>query len=267
MNIQTKFQTCSHSSATSVYQTIQDLTSVKIISDKLCKALTTIGTVCVKHLNECFAEDDVRQMRKSSLEEMKIFLLRISQGKVSNNALDDCKVMEYVENNVDQGQDFVPLDNNEYNDQNKQQDSVTPLNIPQEEEIHEENINIENIPKVQEVTTTENPSSSPLQLKGSRSAEFIEIQSTSHTVIESVDNNKDEVVTSSPNIAITHDEHDSSKDTAEAGDEVSVDTVTKHAEEGERLQYIGGTGGGHRTASDITIVTVIAGVLFIVIRN
>ena len=108
MNIQTKFQSCSHSSATSVYQTIQDLTSVKIISDKLCKALTTIGTVCVKHLNECFAEDDVRQMRKSSLEEMKIFLLRISQGKVSNNALDDCKVMEYAEENVQNVFEKVP---------------------------------------------------------------------------------------------------------------------------------------------------------------
>ena len=81
MDIQTKFQTCSHSTATSVYQTIQDITSVKSISDKLCKALTTIGTVCVKHLNECFAEDDVRQMRKSHLEEMKTFLLRISQEK------------------------------------------------------------------------------------------------------------------------------------------------------------------------------------------
>ena len=193
---------------------------------------------------------------------MKIFLLRISQGKVSNNALDDCKVMEYVENNVENnvdqelGKDFVP-----------------PIIAPKEEEVHEENDIIENIPKVEEVTT-ENPLSSPLKLKGSKSVEFIENYSTSDTralltlePVEGVDNKKDEVVTSSPNIAITHDEHDSSKDTAEAGDEVSVDTVTKHAEEGERLQYIGGTGGGHTTASDITVVTVIAGVLFIVIRN
>merc|ERR1719206_1633613 len=61
--IQTMFQTCSHSTATSVYQTIQDITSVKIISHKLCKALTTIGTVCIKHLYQCFAEEDVKQMR------------------------------------------------------------------------------------------------------------------------------------------------------------------------------------------------------------
>ena len=104
MDVRTKFQTCSHSTATSVYQTIQDITSVKSISDKLYKALTTIGTVCVKHLYECFAEDDVRQMRKSHLEEMKKFLLRISQEKVTNNIFDDCKVMEYVDNEVDKDQ-------------------------------------------------------------------------------------------------------------------------------------------------------------------
>merc|ERR1719233_2103059 len=98
LEIQTKFQTCSHSTATSVYQTIQDITSVKIISHKLCKALTTIGTVCIKHLYQCFAEDDVKQMRKSHLEEMKTFLLRISEEKVTKNVFENCVVMEYVEN-------------------------------------------------------------------------------------------------------------------------------------------------------------------------
>ena len=114
MNIQTKFQTCSHSTATSVYQTIQDIISVKSISDKLCKALTTIGTVCVKHLNECFAEDDVRQMRKSHLEEMKSFLLRIVLGKVPRNALDNCKVVEIenvivdpIEYSYDEDDDYI----------------------------------------------------------------------------------------------------------------------------------------------------------------
>merc|ERR1711874_189306 len=98
LSIQTNIQTCSHSTAISVYEAIQDLTSVKIISHKLCKALTTIGTVCIKHLNECFAEDDIKQMRKSHLEEMKTFLLRISQEKVTGNVFENCKVMEYVEN-------------------------------------------------------------------------------------------------------------------------------------------------------------------------
>ena len=72
-------------------------------------ALTTIGTVCVKHLNECFAEDDVRQMRKSHLKEIKTFLLRISQEKVTNVAFGDCKVMEYVENEVDKDKDQIEI--------------------------------------------------------------------------------------------------------------------------------------------------------------
>ena len=72
-------------------------------------ALTTIGTVCVKHLNECFAEDGVRQMRKSHLEEIKTFLLRISQEKVTNVAFGDCKVMEYVENKMDKDKDQVDM--------------------------------------------------------------------------------------------------------------------------------------------------------------
>ena len=36
LQTQNKLQACSHSTATSVYQTIQDITSVKSISDKLC---------------------------------------------------------------------------------------------------------------------------------------------------------------------------------------------------------------------------------------
>merc|ERR1719320_824109 len=91
--IQTMFQTCSHSTATSVYQTIQEITSVKIISHKLCKALTTIGTVCIKHLYECFAEDDVKQMKR--------FLQRIVQGKLPGSALDNCKAVMIEEDSVD----------------------------------------------------------------------------------------------------------------------------------------------------------------------
>ena len=101
IQIQKRFQTCSHSTATSVYQTIQDITSVQIISLKLCKALTTIGTACIKHLYECFAEDDVKQMRKSHLEEMKRFLQRIVQGKLPGSALDNCEAVMIEEDSVD----------------------------------------------------------------------------------------------------------------------------------------------------------------------
>jgi hypothetical protein len=68
------------------------MTSVKIISDKLCNAFNIIGTVCVKHLSECFADDDARELSKLHLEEMKEFLLTIVLGKAPENALDNCKV-------------------------------------------------------------------------------------------------------------------------------------------------------------------------------
>ena len=95
--VQEKLQTCSHTISTGVYNDIQELNSPKKISAKLCKALSAIGTVCVKDLNQCFATEDLLQMRKSHLEEMKSFLLRISQDKVKNNALDDCKILDYTE--------------------------------------------------------------------------------------------------------------------------------------------------------------------------
>merc|ERR1711971_114717 len=97
-----KLGDCSHTISTEVYTNIQDLTSVSTISAKLCTALSAIGTVCVKDLKQCFATDDLLQMRKSHLDEMKSFLLRISQGKVSENALDNCKILDYTEHVEDQ---------------------------------------------------------------------------------------------------------------------------------------------------------------------
>jgi len=97
-----KLGECSHTISTEVYTDIQDLTSVSTISAKLCTAISAIGTVCVKDLKQCFATDDLLQMRKSHLEEMKSFLLRISQGKVSENALDNCKILDYTEHVEDQ---------------------------------------------------------------------------------------------------------------------------------------------------------------------
>ena len=62
--------------------------------------MSTIGTVCVKHLSECFADDDLSQMRRSHIEEMKKFFLGFSD-KVTSDALDNCKIMEYTENYED----------------------------------------------------------------------------------------------------------------------------------------------------------------------
>merc|ERR1712037_1066528 len=91
LEIQQSFQNCSHEISTAVYEASLQIESSKLLAGKLCKALTDIGTVCVKHLGECFARDDVIQMKKSSLAEMKDFLIRIVNGKVNEDALDDCK--------------------------------------------------------------------------------------------------------------------------------------------------------------------------------
>jgi len=91
LQIQQSFQNCSHEISTAVYEASLHIESSKLLAAKLCKALTDIGTVCVKHLRECFARDDVIQMKRSSLLEMKDFLIRIVNGKVEDDALDDCK--------------------------------------------------------------------------------------------------------------------------------------------------------------------------------
>ena len=69
---------------------------------------------------------------------MKTFLLIISQGKVTNNAFDNYKVMEYVEDEVenyivnDAGTEKVndshPADKKDYN----YQDFVPPVSTPKE---------------------------------------------------------------------------------------------------------------------------------------
>eukprot|EP00091_Calanus_sinicus_P025508 TRINITY_DN9771_c0_g1_i1.p1 TRINITY_DN9771_c0_g1~~TRINITY_DN9771_c0_g1_i1.p1 ORF type:complete len:208 (-),score=36.46 TRINITY_DN9771_c0_g1_i1:255-878(-) len=84
---QTQLHTCSHSASSQVFDAIQDLNSVKIISDKLCKALTTVGTVCFKHLQGCFTQDKVNAMRQNHLEQMKAFFLRISHDDAKTRVL------------------------------------------------------------------------------------------------------------------------------------------------------------------------------------
>merc|ERR1719317_1200466 len=161
--IQTMFQTCSHSTATSVYQTIQDITSVKIISHKLGKALTTIGTVCITHLYQCFAEEDVKQMRKSHLEEMKTFLLRISEEKVAEDVFENCVVMEYVESEEQELSNItvdkaVKSEEKEEGEDNKIEVKKNPENIVDIETTTEELIT-EQIKGARSVETTSTASS------------------------------------------------------------------------------------------------------------
>jgi len=162
--VQEKLQTCSHTISTGVYHDIQELESPKKISAKLCKALSAIGTVCVKDLNQCFATEDLLQMRKSHLEEMKSFLLRISQDKVKKTALDDCKILDYTED-VDNQQ--VDLDNEvmEVTEVDSDKDDTTTMATTS---------STTTTTSTTSTTSTSSTSEREFQVKGSRSAEFVE---------------------------------------------------------------------------------------------
>ena len=45
-----------------------DLEDTKIISDKLCNALRTIGTNCIKHMSECYNVEDYENTRRGHIE-------------------------------------------------------------------------------------------------------------------------------------------------------------------------------------------------------
>jgi len=160
--VQEKLQTCSHTISTEVYHDIQDLESPKKISQKLCKALSAIGTVCVKDLNQCFATEDLLQMRKSHLEEMKSFLLRISQDKLKKNALDDCKILDYTEDVEEQ---LVNLDN----DVTTQSDLTTMTARTDSPTTSTSAATSTTTTKMTSTTESEGD----VQVKGSRSAEFV----------------------------------------------------------------------------------------------
>ena len=154
--VRKKVANCSHTISTEVYTDIQDLTSVSTISAKLCTAISAIGTVCVKDLKQCFARDE-EKIRKSHLEEMKSFLLRISQGKVSENALDNCKILDYTEHVEDQLSQVTDVIEN--------QSDTTTIVAPR---ARTTTTTTATATTTTNTTTTE----SIVQVKGSRSAEF-----------------------------------------------------------------------------------------------
>ncbi len=84
------FQQCSYRITTLAYQTVLELTTHTEISEMLCQALANISATCPNLLQECFAAEDVDQMRSLHLQEMKEFLLRIVKGRVSAEQLEGC---------------------------------------------------------------------------------------------------------------------------------------------------------------------------------
>lgn len=96
ITVQNKFQTCSHSTSIQLQETLADITDSIVVTNSLCKALTNIGTVCVKILKECFSQEYVETIRNLQLEEMKDYLLQFVEGKVNNKSLSNCQVMKNI---------------------------------------------------------------------------------------------------------------------------------------------------------------------------
>lgn len=110
-----------------VYQGIIEMTdpNMDIIAEKMCKSLSKIGTVCVKPLSECYAIDDLKQIRKSYILEAKKYLLSFKRD-MSADALDNCKILDYTEN-LDDMPVSDSLDIGSDEQEQEEQDEVTTM--------------------------------------------------------------------------------------------------------------------------------------------
>jgi len=98
--VQTEFQQCSHEEATQLYRAGLDMTSGDpTLEQMLCQALKTMLTSCIEPLSECFGPEDVEQMRISTETDQKKFLVRIMDGKVTEEAANRCTAVKGKESN------------------------------------------------------------------------------------------------------------------------------------------------------------------------
>lgn len=89
--VQTEFQQCSHEEATQLYRAGLDMTSGDpSLEQMLCQALKTTLTTCIEPLSECFGPEDVEQMRASTETDQLKFLVRIMDGKVTEEVANRC---------------------------------------------------------------------------------------------------------------------------------------------------------------------------------
>jgi len=113
---QMELQRCSLSASTSVYSKIENHVNLQQIKIRLCEALSTIRTVCVRHLDSCFVKDDIRQMKETHLQEMTSFLRSIFREKIDDDVLDDCekndmqKIETAIEYSYDDDEFYTYLD-------------------------------------------------------------------------------------------------------------------------------------------------------------
>ena len=60
------------------------------LEQMLCQALKTMLTSCIEPLSECFGPEDVEQMRATTETDQKKFLVRIMDGKVTEEGANRC---------------------------------------------------------------------------------------------------------------------------------------------------------------------------------
>lgn len=89
--VQEEQQLCTHGAATRVYEESRDISSTAALTAALCQALATMEA-CMQPLAECFAEEDLSQMKTSVLGDMRLYLSQATRGEVEASvaALERC---------------------------------------------------------------------------------------------------------------------------------------------------------------------------------
>jgi len=139
-----KFQKCSHSTSSAAYQNVMDVSDPTSITETLCKALTTIGTVCVKILKECYNKEDLERTKNDHLKEMKSFLMQIVVGKIKNDSLLNCVILKNIDHPVEYEEEVFE-DYDKTNDINGNQPIQVTTTTEKHQEVLQEESNLENI--------------------------------------------------------------------------------------------------------------------------
>jgi len=130
---QTKFQTCSHSVSTEVYQSFQGVEDQAVVTKAICEAIHNISITCPELLETCFGPMDVKQMVKVHLKEIKSYLINLSSLPIPVDDLDNCTIPEFegevkdYEYYYDEYEDEVEDDIVQDNQENEISDSIKKL--------------------------------------------------------------------------------------------------------------------------------------------
>lgn len=123
VEIQTKFQTCSHEISTTVYQSFYEVKEGGEVATLVCEALVNITESCPDLLKECFAPNDVRQMLKMHLKEIKNYLIGLTAIKLTaenNVTVDTCPPLVPKEGE----EEWEYLDDDYYEDEGDETDQI-----------------------------------------------------------------------------------------------------------------------------------------------